>query len=207
MAALIFDIIIQILLNDGMLANISISLVFNYIWFTTGSYFLALVGMLEILLSLPMAWFFLRSILQVKFFGPLNFCTIFIVCAVGADDIFVFMDAYVQSQFKGAVVNRDMETRFSWVYRKSGLAMAITSLTTCSAFLCCFGTPLPSTQAFGLFAAAVIAADYILVMTMFCTAVMVYHNRFENKAPLCTIGSTAIGLKKCDMSLNDPTPT
>ena len=75
MAALIFDIIIQILLNDGMLANISISLVFNYIWFTTGSYFLALVGMLEILLSLPMAWFFLRSILQVKFFGPLNFCT------------------------------------------------------------------------------------------------------------------------------------
>ena len=63
-----------------------------------------------------------------------------------------------------------METRFSWVYRKSGLAMLITSLTTCSAFLCCFGTPLPDTQAFGIFAAAVIAADYVFVMTMFCTA-------------------------------------
>ena len=56
-------------------------------------------------------------------------------------DIFVFMDAYVQSQFKGPNVNRDMETRFSWVYRKSALAMLISS-TTGGAFLCYFGTPL-----------------------------------------------------------------
>jgi hypothetical protein len=66
--------------------------------------------------------------------------------AIGADDIFVFMDAYVQSQYKGPGVNRDMETRFSWVYRKSGLAMLITSVTTCVAFLCCFATPLSDTQ-------------------------------------------------------------
>ena len=83
---------------------------------------------------------------QVKYFAGINMMCIFIVCAIGADDIFVFMDAYVQSQYKGPVVNRDMETRFSWVYRKSGLAMMITSLTTCTAFLTCFATPLPETQ-------------------------------------------------------------
>jgi len=112
------------------------------------------------------------------------------------------------------VVNRDMETRFSWVYRKSGLAMAITSLTTCSAFLCCLSTPLVDTQGFGLFAAAVIAADYIFVMTMFCTAVMVYHNRFE-KPPACSctlptcMGPCTCGccLENCDCSASDPTPT
>ena len=152
---------------DSILAIASISMVFMYIWIATGSGFLAMVGMSEIILSIPVAWFFVRCILQVKYFGPMNMMCIFIVCAIGADDIFVFMDAYVQSQFKGATVNRDMETRFSWVYRKSGLAMLITSLTTCSAFLCCFGTPLAGTQAFGLYAAAVIAVDYILVMTMF----------------------------------------
>ena len=213
-AALIFDVFIQILLTDGMLANASIGMVFAYIWVTTGSGFLALVGMSEIVLSIPVAWFFLRAILQVKYFAGLNMMVIFIVCAIGADDIFVFMDAYVQSQFKGSVVNRDMETRFSWVYRKSGLAMMITSLTTCSAFLCCFGTPLADTQAFGLFAAAVIAADYIFVMTMFCTAVMVYHNRFE-KPPCCgctlptCMGPCTCGccLENCDCSASDPSPT
>ena len=61
-------------------------------------------------------------------------------------DIFILLESDPQSQYKGSGVNRDMETRFSWVYRKSGLAMLITSLTTCSAFLTCFGTPLPDTQ-------------------------------------------------------------
>jgi len=213
MAALIFDVFIQVLLTDAMLAIASIGMVFTYIWVTTGSGFLALIGMTEIVLSLPVAWFFLR-VIQVKYFAGLNMMCIFIVCAIGADDIFVFMDAYVQSQFKGAVVNRDMETRFSWVYRKSGLAMAITSLTTCSAFLCCLSTPLVDTQGFGLFAAAVIAADYMFVMTMFCTAVMVYHNRFE-KPPACgctlptCMGPCTCGccLENCDCSASDPTPT
>jgi protein dispatched 1 len=199
---------------DALLAIFSVVLVFIYIWAVTGSSFLALVGMSEILLSIPCAWFLMRVICQVKYFAGINMMCIFIVCAIGADDIFVFMDAYVQSQFKGPNVNRDMETRFSWVYRKSGLAMLITSATTCAAFLCCFGTPLPDTQAFGIFAALVIAADYILVVTMYCTAVMVYHNRLE-KNGLCTcnvptpMGACKFGccVENCDCSPSDPSPT
>ena len=68
----------------------------------------------------------------------------------------------------------------SWVYRRTGLAMGITSWTTCAAFLCCLSTPLPGLQSFGIFAALVIFIDYILVMTMYCTAVIIYHNRYEN---------------------------
>ena len=33
---------------------------------------------------------------------------------IGADDIFVFMDAYVQSAYMGPSVCRDMETRFRY---------------------------------------------------------------------------------------------
>ena len=69
-------------------------------------------------------------------------------------------------------------------------------------------------QAFGLFAAAVIWADYVFVMTMFCTAVMVYHNRFE-KPPMCgckvptPMGPCSCGccIENCDCSFADPSPT
>ena len=71
MAALLFDVFIQILLTDAMLAIGSIGMVFTYIWVTTGSGFLALIGMTEIVLSLPVAWFFLR-VIQVKYFAGLN---------------------------------------------------------------------------------------------------------------------------------------
>jgi len=128
--------------------------------------------------------------------------------------IYIYQDAYVQSQYKGPNVVCDMETRFSWVFRKAGLAMLITSLTTCSAFLCCFATPISGTQAFGLFAAAVIAADFIFVMTMFCTAVMVFHNRFE-RAPMCRckiptpLGPCFCGFctESCDCTAVDPSST
>lgn len=214
MTALIFEVFIKILQNDGLLALASIGMVFTYVWIVTGSLFLAMVGMSEILLSISAAWFIIRCIFQVKYFAGLNMMCIFIVCAIGADDIFVFMDAYVQSQYKGPGVNRDMETRFSWVYRKSGLAMLITSVTTCVAFLCCFATPLSDTQAFGLFAAAVIWADYMFVMSMFCTAVMVYHNHLE-KSHMCgcsvptPMGSCVCGccIENCDCSKSDPSPT
>jgi len=92
--------------------------------------------------------------------------------------------------------------------------MLITSITTCAAFLCSLTTPIPGSQGFGIFAALVIAADYVLVMTLFCTAVMVYHNRFE-KPPLCgfqiptPIGPCQCGCccENCSCAINNPTPT
>jgi len=179
MIALIFDVFLKILINDMMMAIISISVVFLYMKLMIGSYFLATVGMLEIVFSLPLAWYTFVDILGFKYFSSLNPMCLFIVAAIGADDIFVFMDSYKLSQFKGAVVNRDVTSRLSWVYRRSGSAMFITSATTCSAFCVSVISPIANVQSFGMFAALVIAFDYVLVMTMFCTATCIYHNRYE----------------------------
>lgn len=64
------------------------------------------------------------------------------------------MDAYKQSAYHPELLV-DLETRMSWVYRRTGFAMAITSATTCAAFLCTLITPLTSIQSFGIFAAVV----------------------------------------------------
>ena len=103
------------------------------------------------------------------------------MAAIGADDIFVFMDAYKQSKIRNPENLVDLETRMSWVYRRTGSAMLITSATTCCAFLCTLITPLPSIQSFGIFAAFVILVDYVLVMSLFCTAVVIYHDRYEDR--------------------------
>ena len=101
------------------------------------------MGMLEIILSLPTAVFLMRTIFRIQYFAGLNALCIFIVAAIGADDIFVFMDAYKQSAFEDSSVLVDLETRMSWVYRRSGMAMFTTSCTTCTAFLCAVGSPIP----------------------------------------------------------------
>mmetsp|Transcript_7578 Transcript_7578/g.11037 ORF Transcript_7578/g.11037 Transcript_7578/m.11037 type:complete len:1056 (+) Transcript_7578:163-3330(+) len=198
MGSLIFDIILRILSNDGLKAVGSLLAVFFYLRFMLGSWFLAAVGMFEIFMSLPLAWLYFSYIFQIKYFSSLNTLCIFIVTAIGADDIFVFMDSYKQSAGMGPEVLKDLETRMSWVYRRSGSAMLLTSATTCLAFLTTLFSPIAGTRSFGVFAAFVILLDYVLVMTLFCTSVVIYHDRFETKKWCCNCSFWS----KCD-----PTPT
>lgn len=178
MGTLIVDVLLQIVIADGRLATFSIMFVFIWIRVSVGSWFLALVGMIEIVLTIPVSWFILNTVFQIEMFPFLNALCIFIVAAIGADDIFVFMDAYKQSAYMGNVLE-SLETRMSYVYRRTGTAMLITSATTCSAFLCTLLIPISAVRAFGIFAAIVIFIDYVLVMTLYCTAVVIYHNKLE----------------------------
>ena len=124
--------------------------------------------------------------LQIKWVAFEQFLALYIILAIGADDVFVFMDAWKQSFYAGPKVNKSLETRMSWVYRRAGLAMLITSLTTCAAFVAtAASSPIPTLQNFGIFAAGVILIDYALVMTFLCSGVVIYHNMFEMKAGIC----------------------
>jgi len=184
--ALIFDIILVILRDDGLKAIASFLAVFFYLRIMIGSWFLAAVTIFEIFMSLPIAWITFSYILQIKYFSTLNILCIFIVVAIGADDVFVFMDAYKQSASKGKEVVSSLETRMSWVFRRAGWAMLLTSMTTFAAFLVTLSSPIANTRGFGIFASFVILFDYFLVMTLFCTSVVIYHNRFEMKECCCS---------------------
>ena len=183
MSNLIDDAVLGIIVKDSMYSIVSISLIFIWIRISTGSWFLAAVGILEIFFSITVSWFLFKMAFQIDYFPPQNALAFFIVAAIGADDIFIFMDAYKESiDFPHKWNN--LETRMSWVYRRTGLSMFITSATTCIAFFFSFiVSPLPSVKSFGLFTATVVFFDYVLVMTLFCTGVIIYHDRYEDRSP------------------------
>merc|ERR1740127_144465 len=94
---------------------VSLAFVFVWIWFQTGSSFIAVAGITEIFLSIPCAFFFYYYVFGFKYFDGLNAMTIFVVAAIGADDIFVFMDQFKMSSYHPEVcVN--LKTRMNWVY-------------------------------------------------------------------------------------------
>jgi len=185
--ALIRDEFLSIILTDLLKVFISLALVFVWIQLQTGSIIIAIVGSMEIMFSLPLAFFFYYTVFGFKYFDSLNAMTIFIVCAIGADDIFVFMDQYKQSAYHREVCV-DLKTRMNWVYSRAAWAMFITSATTCAAFVCTAVSPLPSIQSFGIFSAIVIATDYILIITWFPACVVMYHNYLEKRPCCCFYG-------------------
>ena len=83
--------------EDFAMVLASMSFVCLYIGYHTGSLFLALLGMLQILLSLPLALFF-YTVLRVTWFSQVHILSVFVVLGVGADDIFVYVNAWRHSQ-------------------------------------------------------------------------------------------------------------
>merc|ERR1719159_1434117 len=181
---LFFDEFIGILTGDMLLALVAVAFVFICLRVHSGSLFLAIAGMIEILLSIPVAFVLYRVVFGFQYFAGLNAMTLFVVLAIGADDIFVLMDAYKQSLYY-APVCKDLQTRMTWVYRRATSAMFVTSFTTMAAFVATATSPLVDVQSFGVFAAFAILVDFALVITWFPACLVWYHNHLESRTCCC----------------------
>jgi hypothetical protein len=119
-----FKEFLSILLHDGLLAIGSIVFVFFYLWIHSGSAFLAMAGMLHVMMSFPLAFLLYRYLFGIMPFYILSFLSIYIILAIGADDIFVYMDAWRQSAFEGPEVNLNLHTRMAYTFKRAAKAVS-----------------------------------------------------------------------------------
>ncbi|CAE7432755.1 Disp1 [Symbiodinium microadriaticum] len=161
-----------ILLVDGFLSLGSLVSVWAYMWLMLESVFLASCGMFEIIFSLPVGMCFWVLILGQKIFWY-QMLVIYMILGIGADDVFIFYDAWLQSAHAEGV-SHSKSTRFCWAYRRSVGAMLVTTLTTCGSFFIGATSPLPLVQSFCIFAAVVVLVDYLFCISFFASAVLVY---------------------------------
>ena len=89
---------LRLLANDQQYVTLSILFVFGWLFMHTGSLFIAAVGISQIFASIPATFMPYCFILQVKYIGLMQFLVIFIILGVGADDVFVLVDAWKQSK-------------------------------------------------------------------------------------------------------------
>lgn len=78
--------------SDMILAMASAAVTATAILVHTRSPWITMVGLVQIILSFPLAFFVYTFIGQLDFFPFLNFIGVFVVFALGADDIFVAID-------------------------------------------------------------------------------------------------------------------
>eukprot|EP00210_Caulerpa_lentillifera_P004772 g4556.t1 len=163
----------RIVLSDFMWAGLSILSVWIYMLVHLGSVFLSLVGIFEIFMSFPVALFFYTPIFQIDHFSELNLLVIFILLGIGADDIFVFTDAYKQS---GSVpgVDPSLQGRLMYSAARASKAVFVTSFTTMAAFFATAATPLMPMQAFGIFAALCIIFLFLINLLMMPPTLVLY---------------------------------
>ena len=171
------------LLNSDQMFSI-FSLLFVAVWMRvhTGSSMLTTTGMFMILMSVPVGMMVYKLIFQIHFFSSLHVLVVFIVLGVGADDVFVFVDAWKHSLTESDKVpalegtELDSEERLYWrmhrTYTHTMKAVFNTSFSTAFAFLATALSPLMPIATFGVFAATCIVINYMFVMTLIPPAVL-----------------------------------
>jgi hypothetical protein len=122
----------QFVYKDLQWAGFSFLLIYSYILISTKSVFIASLGMLHIFLSFFMSYAIYKAL--VSWFPFLLWLGLFVICGIGADDIFVFYDAWTQSQAM-LPAETPLSNRISWVHHRAATAMLVTSFTTAGAFL------------------------------------------------------------------------
>ena len=164
--------------KDMKLAIGSTVFIFTFILFHTRSLWITCLGVFSIVCSFVEANFIYRVVIDFRYFGFFHVLSMFIILGIGADDLFVFWDAWKASGLRHFPT---LAHRLDETYRKSSISMLVTSLTTMVAFATSALSPLLAVKSFGVFSAVLVIIDYISVVTFFPTIVVIYHLHFEDK--------------------------
>lgn len=156
-------------------AMFSFIFVTGYVWFHTRSLFLTALGQVHVLLSFPTTWFIYRVVFGIEYMGFLNFISLFVILGIGADDIFVFVDAWKQSRLEPPEISGSLVSRLDWTYRRAAGAMLITSLTDAGAFYANLFSNITVVRIFGLFMGTLVVVNFLLVITYFPAVVVLHH--------------------------------
>jgi hypothetical protein len=103
----------------------------------TKSPFLTGIGLMQIILSFPLSFFVYTFVGGLEFFPFLNFIGVFVVFALGADDVFVAVDKWKNVRIE--YPNETTEFVASIALPDGAGAMFLTTITTAIAF---FGTAI-----------------------------------------------------------------
>ena len=182
------------ILHDAKLIFVGLSLVVLYTYVHTGSLFITIAGIFEIILSFPVAYAFYAYVLRLKSISVMQFLAIFIILGIGVDDVFVFYDFFEDASRAVGVRGDTLEARLNYAYDHAGRAMLVTSMTSAAAFAANLASAIPAVQIFGVFIAIMVLVNYFLVVTWFPACLCAYERywRVSEDFSYCGLG----GLKK-----------
>ena len=172
------------LYRDMTFAGVSFLLVLIYTAVHTESLVLAVMSMLMIALSFPVALFFyyMLNVGGNAKLGILNALSIYIITGIGVDDCYVFLDAFKQCRVgvPDYKTNEDAQQRvLGTALGRAARAMFVTSFTTALAFLANMISSIPVIYSFAVYMGLLIVIVYSFTITIFVGIVAVWARYIE----------------------------
>lgn len=186
--------------QDTVLAFPAAGLVFCVLWWHTGSFFLSCVSLLQTALAFPLAYLIYTYVLRQAYFSALQIFAIFLLLGIGADDVFVFTDAWKQAPIE--VQKMGLRERMRWTYHRAVTAMFTTTITTAVAFIVTATSPIMPMSTFGVWAAVLIIVQFLMVITVYPCALVVWQKYFRGtRISLSALGPRERNSDACEICI------
>ena len=85
-------------------------------------------------------------------------------------------------------ISGSLETRFAWTFQRAAGTMLATTTTTSICLFCTAFASMPAIRAFGIFAALLIVADFLQVITWFGAILVIKAKYCEQCCGKCCVG-------------------
>ncbi len=159
----------------------------------TRSSMLVLATTLNVIFSFVLAYAIYYFILRMPFFPFINILAGLVLIAVGADDVFIFYDTWLQ------VFERDPTITFqkalARTFSHATLSIFVTSLTTASAFFANSVSSITCIQCFGIFSGIAILVNFVFMVTWTPAVVVAIAKVSQRMREACCSGSP--GVDRC----------
>eukprot|EP00929_Paragymnodinium_shiwhaense_P061382 TRINITY_DN30654_c0_g1_i2.p1 TRINITY_DN30654_c0_g1~~TRINITY_DN30654_c0_g1_i2.p1 ORF type:complete len:1528 (+),score=356.29 TRINITY_DN30654_c0_g1_i2:560-4585(+) len=154
-----YHVVMQAAFGDMLWALCSYAFVCFYATLHTRSFFLAMVGMFLVMLSIPTAVAIFKITSGEDQISLMMLLSIFIVIGVGSDMLFVYTDFWKHSLQH----TRDPLERLRFVYSHASISTAATTFTTSMSFMANMASALRPLREFGFFMGVCVVAAWLLM--------------------------------------------
>lgn len=175
----------SILLADMALAVGSMTITFIAMAIHTKSIFLTIMGVFQIIFSVPLAYFVYYFIIGLRFFPFLNFIGVFVAAALGADYIFVTVDKWKNARLDNP--SGSTEDVAAVALPDAASAMLLTTSTTAVAFFATTICPVTPILCFALFCGLMITFNYIMNIVLLFPSLCLYDIWLKKGSRNCLI--------------------
>ncbi|ELU10067.1 hypothetical protein CAPTEDRAFT_221431 [Capitella teleta] len=159
------DIFSEYLLIDAVYFALAAGLVFMVMLLYLRSLLLTIATILNVGMSFLISYVVYLGLPGVKFFPFFNILAALILIALGADDVFIFHDTWVQAKQESNHMGHSLHGIMCKTFSHAAASVFVTSFTTTAAFFANTVSHITDIQCFGIFAGICILTNFILTIT------------------------------------------
>ncbi|XP_071501981.1 protein dispatched homolog 1-like [Diadema antillarum] len=170
------------IIYDMKFIALGFAVVVLIIWFYVGSFFITIVTISSMIMTLLVAYFVYKNVFGLVFFPYINILAAVLITGIGADDCFVYVDIWKHMKKESDKSGMTKETVFRETLRHASVTMFVTSLTTSSALFAGIVSPITAIRCFSVFAGSAVLVNFIFTLTWIPAAVVFHDKYFLHKA-------------------------